>query len=77
MALIEQARRHKEMRPEKSELRVALSSLRPGMRLSQPVLAFDGRMILDSDLKLDPDLIWRLWELAAKRPLNSPVIVGR
>ncbi|NDC37121.1 MAG: hypothetical protein EBZ48_03605 [Proteobacteria bacterium] len=58
----------------KGERRVALASLIPGMRLSQPLRSLDGQEILSPDLTLDEDLIWRLWQLAAIRPLYHPII---
>ncbi|MBN8551157.1 MAG: hypothetical protein J0M12_17720, partial [Deltaproteobacteria bacterium] len=57
------------------EKKVALVNLMPGMRLSRPVVAYDGREILSSDIKLDQDLIWRLWQLSTVRPLNGPLTV--
>lgn len=57
------------------EQRVPLSSLQPGMKLARPLVTYDGREILDGDLVLDQDLIWRIWQLAAMRPLNTPLVV--
>lgn len=56
------------------ERRVALASLIPGMRLSQPLRSLDGQEILSPDLTLDEDLIWRLWQLAAIRPMYHPIV---
>ena len=58
------------------EKRIALSALEPGMKLSQPIRSLDGREILSPDLILDEDLIWRLWQLSAIRPLFSPIILN-
>jgi hypothetical protein len=58
------------------ETKVPLDSLAPGMRLSRPLKAFDGRQILSEDLVLDEDLIFRIWQLAAVRPLNSAIVVS-
>jgi hypothetical protein len=58
----------------KGERRVPLASLTPGMRLSQPLRSLDGQEILSPDLTLDEDLIWRLWQLAAIRPLYHPIV---
>lgn len=52
------------------EQRVLLSCLKPGMKTSRPVLTFDGRTIVSRNTLLDEDLIWRLWQLAAVRPLD-------
>jgi hypothetical protein len=57
------------------ELKVPLSSLMPGMRLTRPVFTYDGKQILSEDLLLDQDLIWRIWQLAALRPLNGPLVI--
>lgn len=59
------------------EQRVALSNLAPGMRLAQPLVAFDGRHLLDGDLVLDQDLIWRIWQLSAVRPITGSVVVNK
>ena len=74
-ALLEKARANKEESVEEHEAKVPLSVLKPGMKLSRPLFAFDGKKILPDDIILDNDLIWRIWQLSAVRPLNSPVIV--
>jgi len=74
-SLIEQAKRFKNENPSKGETKIHLNDLTPGMKLSRPLVAFDGRKILAGDLTLDQDLIWRIWQLAAVRPLNSQVLV--
>jgi hypothetical protein len=61
---------------DENERRISMSELTPGMQLSRPIVAMDGKEILSSDIKLDEDLIWRLWQLSAIRPLNAPVIVN-
>ena len=73
--LLERARGNKEDPVEDFEAKVPLAVLKPGMKLSRPLFAFDGKKILPDDLILDNDLIWRIWQLSAVRPLNSPVIV--
>lgn len=65
----------RDQRVAGDEKKVALVNLMPGMRLSRPVMAYDGREILSSDVKLDQDLIWRLWQLSTVRPLNGPLVV--
>lgn len=75
-ALVEQSRRMRELVPDKNEQKIMLGDLEPGMKLSKPLLAFDGRKILTEDLTLDEDLIWRIWQLAALRPLNSAMVVS-
>lgn len=66
--------RSKAVEAGENEQNIPIASLAPGMRLSRPLLAFDGKEILSSDIKLDEDLIWRIWQLAALRPLNSPTV---
>ncbi|MBX7136441.1 MAG: hypothetical protein K1X83_00555 [Oligoflexia bacterium] len=75
-ALAEQARRTRDAVVARDEVKIPLTELTPGMRLSQPLLAYDGRKILSEALILDQDLIWRLWQLAAVRPLNAPAVVA-
>jgi hypothetical protein len=57
---------------EENETAVELPQLEPGMQLSRPLMTIDGKELLSSDLKLDQDLIWRLWQLASVRPLITP-----
>lgn len=65
----------RDYEPAAHEQKIPIDELQPGMRLSQPLHAFDGREILNGDLMLDQDLIWRLWQLSAIRPMNSPLVV--
>lgn len=74
-ALIDAAQREKEVPLNDNEKRVAIGALTPGMRLSRPITAFDGKQLLADDLILDQDLIWRIWSLSSMRPINSPVVV--
>jgi len=76
-ALKENAKQTREGRVSSHETKVSISSLKPGMRLSRPLIAYDGRLILSPDLTLDEDLIWRLWRLACIKPLNTPLVVNR
>jgi len=73
--LIERALSHRYAKPGRGESSVPLADLLPGMRLSRPVETFDGRRLLENDIRLDHDIIWRLWRLAAICPLNAPVFV--
>lgn len=59
-----------------NEKKVEVASLQPGMKLTKPLMSYDGREILSADLVLDQDLIWRLWQLSAIRPLNAPLVVN-
>lgn len=54
---------------------IELSQLKPGMRLASPLVGYDGLLLLGADLVLDPDMIWRIWQLASIRPLRSPLVV--
>ncbi len=56
------------------EKKVSLAALSPGMKLSQSLVGFDGREVLASDIQLDQDLIWRIWQLSAVRPLRSAIV---
>lgn len=73
--LIDEAKRTKALEPAANEEKLPLSALSPGMKISRPVKAFDGRLVLDKDMVLDHDLIWRIWQLSAVRPLNQPLMV--
>ena len=75
-SLRERARLHKEQRIGTDEARVEITSLAPGMRLSRPIESYDGKVVLPEDLVLDQDLIWRIWQLSAIKPLNAPLIVS-
>lgn len=74
-ALMEAARQIRDQKPDAHEEKVALTSLIPGMKLSRPLFSFDGKQVLDADLILDQDLIWRIWQLSAIRPLNAPLVI--
>ena len=52
-----------------------LPRLQPGMVLAEPILGINGRLVLRANVRLDQDLIWRLWELSAISTLTSPVKV--
>lgn len=75
--LIEEAKRSREAPVKESEKKVEIADLMPGMRLSKPLVAFDGKEILTTDLTLDQDLIWRLWQLSSVRALNAPLVVSK
>lgn len=59
-----------------SLVNVDLFNLRPGMQLVRPILARDGTVILTADIRLSREIIARLWQLAAIRPLRTPVAVA-
>jgi len=73
--LIDKAYQTKHREVQISEAKVPLTSLAPGMRLSKPLFAYDGRLVLSEGLIFDEDLIYRIWQLSALRPLNSPVVI--
>lgn len=75
-ALVERAQAQRAAKPGAGESTVAFVDLEPGMRLARGVATFDGHPVLETDAVLDHDLIWRLWRLAAVRPLNGPVFVS-
>lgn len=55
---------------------VPVEALNAGMRLMSPLLTYDGREILQSDIQLDDDLIWRIWQLASIRPIRNACIAN-
>lgn len=73
--LLSRARAWRDLVLDAGERKVALVDLLPGMRLGRQIETFDGALLLESESVLDGDLIWRLWRLAAIRPLNLPVVV--
>jgi hypothetical protein len=60
--------------PGDHEKLVSILSLSPGMVLSQPLKGIDGKTVLLEDVKLDEDLIWRIWSLSAVYALQNPLI---
>lgn len=75
LELQKKAKENREYIPEPYEAKVEITSLEPGMRLSKPIVAYDGRKILSEEIILDEDLIWRLWQLSTVRPMNAPLVV--
>jgi hypothetical protein len=63
-----------DTKPAPNEKRVPINKLSPGMKLSRPLCTFDGKEILESSLKLDEDLIMRVWQLTAIRPIESAIV---
>ena len=74
--LLAEALKNREEPAGPGESKVGLTELQPGMRLTQPLKAFDGREVLGEDIPLDSDLIWRIWQLSALRPLHDKVVVA-
>jgi hypothetical protein len=57
---------------------IPLSKLEPGMRLtSKGINTEDGKVLISESMELDQDIIWRLWQLSAIRPLQKKVIVEK
>jgi len=56
---------------------VSLGELKPGMLLARPIVTQDGRVVLKANLELTFDIIWRLWQLAALRPLKGPAVIAQ
>ncbi|MCB0338621.1 MAG: hypothetical protein KDD53_03405, partial [Bdellovibrionales bacterium] len=52
-----------------------ITELQPGMTIACPILAFDGTVLLPSGYTLDHDLIMRLWQLTAVKPLLLPKVI--
>jgi len=54
---------------------VELGELREGMLIIEPIVARDGKTVLEANVILNDELVQRLWALAAVRPLRSRVEV--
>ena len=55
--------------------KVKLCDLKEGMKIADPVVSFDGQVLLPPGSVLDRDMIWRLWQLMIIRPIESPISV--
>lgn len=55
---------------------VNIAELTPGMLLLGPVLAKDGRVVLQPNILLDENIVFDLWQLAAVRALELRVVVA-
>jgi hypothetical protein len=62
---------------KQEHIAVRIRELVPGMRVSNPVITYDGRAVLDETVVLDQDLILRLWQLSTVRPLQEYVAVEK
>lgn len=60
-----------------SSSQVEVADLEVGMKLSSPIISWDGRLILRSNITLDSELVMRLWKLSTVRPMRPPVTVLR
>jgi len=82
--LPKELRRDKKLREElmnqarlpvtQHERRVPLASLAPGMKLARALIGLDGKEVLAPDIQLDQDLIWRIWQLSAVKPLRPAIV---
>ncbi|MCB0323729.1 MAG: hypothetical protein KDD69_09160 [Bdellovibrionales bacterium] len=57
--------------------KVQLFDLVPGMRLAEPLVALDGQVILAANTVIDLDMMMRVLQLAAVRPMHSAVSIVR
>ena len=73
--LLKLAQEAREQVAQLGEELVQIDALQPGMRLLKGLKAFDGAVIMPKDTVLDTDMIWRIWRLAAIRPINGPILV--
>jgi hypothetical protein len=60
---------------ESEQIDVELKDLQPKMKLTKPVFSIDGKLILNSNIELTEDLISLLWQLAAIRPIRTPITI--
>jgi hypothetical protein len=74
-ALVEMAKNHHKAKINDNERRIPISHLKPGMKLTRPLVAYDGKTIIPENVVLDTDIIWRIWSLSAVRALNSPLVI--
>lgn len=61
--------------PESKMKTVQIADLKSGMRLAKPVIARDGRVILEAKVKLDDELLYHLWQLATIRALGNEIAI--
>jgi hypothetical protein len=59
-----------------NRMRTRLYMLKPGLILLEPLQAHDGTVVVPAGVTLDADLIWRIWEVAAVKPLGESILVG-
>ena len=75
--LIQCAKDTKNYNSKEYEESVDISALSTGMQLSKPLVSFDGKVIVGANVILDNDLVWRIWQISAIKPLNAPTIVKK
>ena len=54
---------------------VPIALLTPGMVLSKPLIGYDGKVVLSDKVKLDEDIILRIWCLSSLYALQSPLVL--
>ncbi len=64
-----------ELYSDVSTKEVHLFNLTAGMCLAQPLVSLDGKLILPANTVLDKDVIFRVFQLAAVRPLHNPIVI--
>jgi hypothetical protein len=57
--------------------RVRFLDLKPGMKLAEPLVTNDGRLILEVDTLLDFDILMRVLQLSAARSLPSDIRIAK
>lgn len=60
---------------EPTAVEIRLFQMRPGMVLISPIVTRDGVFLVPGSTTLDADMIWRIWEICAIRPLRDPIEV--
>ncbi len=65
----------KNMFSNAEQVRIPLTELKPGMRLSEPIIGVDGKLILKSNIELTEDLIHDIWRITTLRPVRPDVSV--
>jgi hypothetical protein len=75
-SLVKEAEHERSVKLPEGQKRISIAALTPGMKLARDVYTYEGVQAAERGIKLDPDLIWRIWSLAATRSLRSqPVII--
>jgi hypothetical protein len=57
--------------------RIRLLDLKPGMKLAEPLVTNDGRLILEVDTVLDFDILMRVLQLSAARSLPMDIRITK
>lgn len=73
--LLEKHKLTKKQEVDRDERKIPIARLTPGMRLSRPIVGYDGRLVLQENVVLDQDMILRIWRLASVKIMNTPIVV--